>query len=327
MRPASKRRGKREEEVQDESDEDAPLAEVSRASTPGSSHDLDTSNGKRSAKNSGKKEIGSDNESDVSEKKRSNDKRRSAKKLKYGESDDDDEDKETSDESGSDEKVLATPAKKAKESNATKEKTPKKEKGKRGRKPKAKRPVPEPTNGDVIDEIDDKDYEVEDILDQRVKFSKLQYLIRWKGYGPQHDTWERADGLNCPDIIKKFKQNLKDKRDAESSGDEKTEEFEVSHIKEVHFKRDGSREFLVGWKGYGAKDDTWEHEKNMKCPEIIAKFMRKVDQAKEVTLRELREHREPTKHYTANSFQVLGRRLSGRSKDKPRVNYFYGDQY
>ena len=46
---------------------------------------------------------------------------------------------------------------------------------------------------------------------------------------------------------------------------------------EVHFKKDGSREFLIHWKGFSHKDDTWEPEKNLNCPDLIEKFMAKVD--------------------------------------------------
>jgi len=48
---------------------------------------------------------------------------------------------------------------------------------------------------------------------------------------------------------------------------------------EVHFKKNGSREFLIHWKGFSHKDDTWEPEKNLSCPDLIEKFMAKVDKA------------------------------------------------
>jgi chromobox protein 5 len=50
---------------------------------------------------------------------------------------------------------------------------------------------------------------------------------------------------------------------------------------EVHFKKDGSREFLIHWKGFSHKDDTWEPEKNLNCPDLINKFMEKVDKVSE----------------------------------------------
>ena len=29
--------------------------------------------------------------------------------------------------------------------------------------------------------------------------------VRWKGWGPEHDSWEAAEDLtNAPDLVKKF---------------------------------------------------------------------------------------------------------------------------
>jgi Chromo (CHRromatin Organisation MOdifier) domain len=51
------------------------------------------------------------------------------------------------------------------------------------------------------------EYEVEQILYQRrVKSRGLyEYLVRWKGYSPEHDTWEpHAHLKNAPDILKDY---------------------------------------------------------------------------------------------------------------------------
>lgn len=33
----------------------------------------------------------------------------------------------------------------------------------------------------------------------------MLYLIRWKGFGPDDDTWEKSATLdNCPDILKNY---------------------------------------------------------------------------------------------------------------------------
>jgi len=38
------------------------------------------------------------------------------------------------------------------------------------------------------------EWEVEEILNSRWHWRRFQYLIKWKGYGRKHNSWESADG-------------------------------------------------------------------------------------------------------------------------------------
>ena len=51
-----------------------------------------------------------------------------------------------------------------------------------------KQPAPPPP--DIVD--GEEEYEVEEILDSRIYRKKLQYLVKWKGYGYGENTWEPA---------------------------------------------------------------------------------------------------------------------------------------
>lgn len=49
------------------------------------------------------------------------------------------------------------------------------------------------------------EYEVEKILDVRKRKSGQQYLVRWKNYGPEDDTWETVRNLkSCIDLVEEF---------------------------------------------------------------------------------------------------------------------------
>ena len=49
------------------------------------------------------------------------------------------------------------------------------------------------------------EYEVEAILGDRRRRGQPEYLLRWKGYGPEHDSWEPAAHLaNAPEALDKY---------------------------------------------------------------------------------------------------------------------------
>ena len=47
----------------------------------------------------------------------------------------------------------------------------------------------------------------------RVRHGKVEYLIKWEGYPDSENTWEPQANLDCPDIINKFEEAAKSKKD------------------------------------------------------------------------------------------------------------------
>lgn len=64
--------------------------------------------------------------------------------------------------------------------------------------------IPPPPPAPVV--IDDhEEEEVEEIVNSRIWRRKLQYKVRWKGYGPEDDTWEPVDHLtHAPAALAEF---------------------------------------------------------------------------------------------------------------------------
>ncbi|CAD1468127.1 unnamed protein product, partial [Heterotrigona itama] len=235
--------------------------------------------------------------------------------------------------------------------------------GKPGPSKKLKRETQKGFSLTKQDGNNEKEYEVQKIVGQRTIKGRRQFLVRWKGYDENSDTWEQEKDLNCLELIeeylaenaeneednssnskqldsstkssknkvtkvdkksKKPKNNVKKQTengkqitlsDEEKSGKDDQKEFEVEKIIEVHFKKNKTKEFLIRWKGFTSADDTWEPEENLNCPELIAKFMQKVEKAKTTEARELRANRPHTKRYTLTTHEH-GRRLSRRNMDK-----------
>jgi len=57
-----------------------------------------------------------------------------------------------------------------------------------------------------------EEFEVEEVLDSRVRYGKLQYLVHWKDWPISSRTWEpQANLANAPELIAKFHSAYPDK--------------------------------------------------------------------------------------------------------------------
>ena len=56
--------------------------------------------------------------------------------------------------------------------------------------------------------LQDEEYEIEAILDERVVRRNRQFLVHWKGYSELYDnTWEPEDNLKrARDVLKKWRK-------------------------------------------------------------------------------------------------------------------------
>ena len=66
--------------------------------------------------------------------------------------------------------------------------------------PKRVQPPPPPVK--IDGEVED---EVEAILDCKIRYGRLKYWVRWKGYGPKDDSWMDEDYMShCQDLVDSF---------------------------------------------------------------------------------------------------------------------------
>jgi transposase InsO family protein len=64
-----------------------------------------------------------------------------------------------------------------------------------------RQPVPPPPP--VLREGEEH-FEVERVLDSRMRANRLQFLIKWKGYGYEENSWENERDVQAPDLIAEF---------------------------------------------------------------------------------------------------------------------------
>ena len=51
-----------------------------------------------------------------------------------------------------------------------------------------------------------EEYKIEKIVGERRNKGKMQYQVRWKGYGAEDDPWQTARDLqNAPELLKEWR--------------------------------------------------------------------------------------------------------------------------
>lgn len=55
------------------------------------------------------------------------------------------------------------------------------------------------------------DFEVQEILADRMKGKQKQYLVHWKGFNSKHDSWEPKKILQCPNLLRMYEESKQNK--------------------------------------------------------------------------------------------------------------------
>lgn len=152
---------------------------------------------------------------------------------------------------------------------------------------------------EVVDE-EEEEYVVEKVLDRRVVKGKVEYLLKWKGFSDEDNTWEPEENLDCPDLIAEYLQSQKTAQDSEKADGKRKADSDTEHPvgeeskpkkkkeeaeKPRGFARgleperiigatDSSGElmFLMKWKSSEEADLVPAKEANVKCPQVVISF-------------------------------------------------------
>ncbi|XP_050190189.1 chromobox protein homolog 5 [Myiozetetes cayanensis] len=160
---------------------------------------------------------------------------------------------------------------------------------------------------DSSSSADEEEYVVEKVLDRRVVRGQAEYLLKWKGFSEEHNTWEPEKNLDCPELISQFLRKDRRMRDGDSgtrprerpegakrkglpgngngSDDGRAKKKRESNDIARGFERGlepekiigatdscGDLMFLMKWKDTDEADLVLAKEANLKCPQIVIAF-------------------------------------------------------
>ncbi|KAG0723307.1 Chromobox 5 [Chionoecetes opilio] len=142
-----------------------------------------------------------------------------------------------------------------------------------------------------------EEYEVESVVDHRVRGRFTEYKVRWKGFGPREDSWVPEAELSCDNLLNKYFKR---------AGRNEEESYEVQEIMDIR-KVKGRTEYKVRWKRWSAKYDSWLPEEELNCPELMKRF--------NATIKNEEEEEEEEEEYEVDSCHLMAR-LSGPTQDE-----------
>ena len=112
----------------------------------------------------------------------------------------------------------------------------------------------------------EEEFEVEKILNKRTVREKEKFLVRWKGYMVEEDTWESRENLeNAKELVEEFEREYREEVEELRQQEQEEEEKEFSW----ELPREFTAKLLYGWgrKRYERErerrwDKNWDQWKN-----------------------------------------------------------------
>ncbi|KAK9730497.1 Chromo (CHRromatin Organization MOdifier) domain [Popillia japonica] len=134
------------------------------------------------------------------------------------------------------------------------------------------------------DDDEPEEFSVEKVLDKRVTNGRIEYLLKWKGYSDEDNTWEPEENLDCPELILEYESTLRLPEEPEKIDTNKRKNITEDN-RSRGFDRglepdkivgatDASGElmFLMMWKGCDEADLVPARQANIRCPNMVINY-------------------------------------------------------
>ena len=146
------------------------------------------------------------------------------------------------------------------------------------------------------DEVEEKKYVIEKLLDMRFpgqKKHKKQYLVKWKGFGNEQNTWESRQRIPSK-LIESFEEEQRIKNQSLQTGpngnQNELEEklYVIEKLLEKRYLWNIRCQYLVKWKGYGNEHNTWEPKASLPR-KVVNRFEKELQNERRAMRNKLRE--------------------------------------
>ncbi|KAL0269215.1 UNVERIFIED_CONTAM: hypothetical protein PYX00_007022 [Menopon gallinae] len=125
------------------------------------------------------------------------------------------------------------------------------------------------------------DEETEETSKRTSKRKHSQFRGRRKNKRRKQDEPEKKSVKHKEMKKDQNKENLDDSGSATNEGTEASEDgdkqYEVERILDVRYYEDGDRDFLIKWKGFSSKYNSWEPEEHLHCQAKLKKFLNEIE--------------------------------------------------
>ena len=147
----------------------------------------------------------------------------------------------------------------------------------------------------------EEEFSVDKVIDKRVgRNGKTEYLLKWKGFGEEDNTWEPKDNLDCVDLIEEFERVRREKmertgREGRPKPGDKRKSAPIENVAKKKKAPEGDRPrgfdrkldpekiigasnstgdlmFPIKWKGSNDPDLVPAKEANARIPQTVIKY-------------------------------------------------------
>lgn len=126
--------------------------------------------------------------------------------------------------------------------------------------------------------IKESTFTVENVLKRHIFKKKVWYLIKWRGFSKEKNSWEPIDNVGHLDLVKLFEDNRKNISSRKSINGKPAyfnavgKIWDVEEVLDKRTDNDGGIEYLLKWKGETEDANTWEPRKMIRDVDAVKLF-------------------------------------------------------